>query len=168
MNKTLTKIADDMSAVIELIQQEDGELNPILEGWLDEIGSTLEEKVDSYVGRIGGLELMADQCRKRAQEATKAARSLESIQERLEERIKYTMNSMGRTELSGSEWRYKLTPTKGSLVVFEDQVPESYKIQVTTWSVDKERVRAALDSGLGVMGAVIKPGFQLRKYRSTK
>jgi hypothetical protein len=166
MSQTLTTITGDMSAVLDLVDQAQGELNPVLESWLAEIGTSLAEKVDAYVGRITALSLLADQCRARAQDAQKASRTLEGMQDALEDRIKHTMRVLGRTDLTGEEWRYKLSPTKGSLVVNEAEIPTNYTMQVTTTSVDKERVRASLDAGELVPGAEIKPGWQLRKYRA--
>lgn len=167
-NQTLMTISGDMAAVLGLIDEAQGELNPTLEAWLAEIGADLGNKVDCYIGRVDGLEMMADVCRKRAKDATAAARTIENMQAQLEDRIKLTMNELGRNELQGTEWRYKLTATKGSLQINEGELPAAYTIQVTTSAPDKERVRAELDAGKLIPGATIKPGFQLRKYRATK
>lgn len=168
-NQTLMDISNDMGAVLALIDEQEGELNPTLEAWLDEITTSLATKVDAYVGRIDGLEILADRCRKRAQDAAKAARTLEGMQARLEDRIKETMRFQGRTELTGTDWRYKLSATKGSLQILDEtKIPPSLTMQVTTSVIDKERVRALLDAGEPVPGAEIRPGYQLRKYRATK
>jgi len=168
VNHTLTTLAGDMAAVLELIDQAQGEINPTVEEWLTDITQNLATKVDAYVGRLDHLSLVADICRKRAQDAQKAAQTIERMQGQLEARIKDTITALGVSELSGNEWRYKISKTKGALVINESELPPLYMMTVTTQSPDKDRVRDALDKGATIPGAMIRPGFQLRKYRGSK
>lgn len=165
-NQTLAVISSDMRAVLDLLQEEGGELNTILESWFDDISKNLTEKVDAYHGRLEQLERLSDIARKRAQDAQAAARTIERMDSALRDRIKHAMTVMDTKEVRGVEWRYRVTPTKGSLVFQEERVPDRFKMQVTTTVVDKERLRAALEAGEIVSGAVIEPGFALRSYRN--
>jgi hypothetical protein len=167
MTQTLMRITADLKAVLDLIDQEQGELTPVLENWLTDISNNLTHKVDAYKGRLDQIKLLAEECRKRAQDAQRAAQRLEHVQTALEDRIKEAMLNLGTMELKGSEWRYKLTPSVGRLELNEALVPKEFKVTTIVESADKAKIRAAIESGEVVPGAEIKPGFQLRKSLNT-
>jgi hypothetical protein len=125
---------------------------------------SLGDKVDAYNIVMTRLEAATDYWNGRANELYKIAKATSNARSRIREALKGAMMAMGKEEITGAEVRFKLARSKPSLIVDEVNVPESFKIIVTTKSVDKERVRTALEEGFEVEGAQLVPSFSLRQY----
>ena len=174
-NPTLYQRSMDKIALWELLLETGGEVNETLEAWLMEIDHSLTTKVDSYVFIQGELESEARRLRDQAREISDAAKSIENISERLNSRIKEVMSSLSTSEINGATYRYVLSDGKPKLIIdglaeknvrllMADNLPNEYKMQVTYWVVDKEKIEADLLDMKSVPGCRFEKSNSLRKY----
>jgi uncharacterized membrane-anchored protein YjiN (DUF445 family) len=163
MKKSLLQIAQDQSALEELIQETGGELNENLEQFLQEVGTDLAKKSDNYACMMDVLNDTAERYRKRAQAYISAARSCENIVERMKERIHFAMTTMGVEELSGNSIRFKLQNSPPSLFLGDlSKIPREF--QVVTVTPDTSKIRSALRDGIQVGEAKLEQSKHIRTY----
>lgn len=163
----VNEAAELESRIVALAELNEGEVDAKLEGYLNEVKANVATKADHYKFVMDRLEMAGALLEQRADEFYRAAAAMELVRESMKARIKEAMLTMGTEELRGAQWRFKLSKTKGRLVLdenFKDKLPAEYLIVKTVYDCDKERVRAALEEGKEVPGAHIEPGHQLRTY----
>lgn len=144
---------------IALIQS-GGEITPDI----DIAMRALAEDVDSTAMTLDRIEAAVSYWKKERDKASAVARGLERLSERLETTIKGEMRAKELTEMLGETTRFKLSPCPKRLVIDDERLDPSYKIQVTTLMPDKERIKRALESGETVIGAELTGGVSLRTY----
>lgn len=142
----------------------DGEVSAALESILTEITTEIERKVDTYEYVMARMEESEKMFSYRAERYSRAALAMDTARQRMKDRIKEAMRQRGVNELLGQEWRFKLVPTKGRLLVDPTKLPHHFNLVRTVTEPDKERIRKVLDSGETITGAEIQPGWQLRSY----
>lgn len=163
-------LAQDALALEQLIFEEGGELSETLERWLAEVETNLTVKVDSYHFAMQRFESTAEMLKKRASQITTAARALENVQERLKDRIKLAMQTIGTDEVKGTEFRFKLARGKERVIIDEKQVsPEFFSektVVVRELNRDKlvEAAKATPEGQAYPAGIRFEPAFQLRPY----
>lgn len=150
--------------ILELAEANDGEINPTLDAFLEGIKTQIGTKADNYKFVIDRLEFCSQMLDAQANRIYQAANAVDSAVDRMKARIKDAMVGMKVDEVKGSTWRFKMSKTKGRLVVQDEKLPKGYLIAKTVYDADKERIRAEIEAGKEVPGAVIEPGFQLRVY----
>ena len=162
---TLLAAAADYRALEQLLEEAQGELTPELEAWLDEMDGTLAEKTDAYVHIMGKLEANADHLKAEAAKLSLAARSLDGHYERMKARIKDAMAVMHKTEIVGSAWRFKRSPSAPRLIVDDEaKLPAEYRVPKTVYEIQKDALKAAIAKGEAIQGAHIETGDTLRVY----
>lgn len=166
--KTIVSLSANMGTILAEIAEAGGELSPRLEAMLDDIGTDLARKTDSYVMVMDKLEAEEAFWKAKAEGFSRVAKGCASIREKMKERIRAAIELTGEDEIRGDDFRFKLSPSKPALVIDEGLLPDSWKIQVTTIAPDKERIRAALEAGEPVLGAALKETKSLRKYVNKK
>ncbi len=168
-SKTLLARADDQIALWHLIEENNGELSPVMEEWLAEIETGLATKVDRYRDMMGDLDSEEARLRHKASEFQAAAQSVAQVSKGLRDRIKHVMQRLGVDEVKGELYRFKMTSLAPKLVIEDEaKVPAELKMVVTETVLDKDRIREALDAGIEVAGARLEPVFGLRDYVSKK
>lgn len=161
---TLIKIADDALALNRQLIESGGELTPEIEARLNDIDLKTRDKIDAYQVVRERCRLEADYWKTKADELMRISRAHKEIDRRLTENIKKHMELTGTKEVEGHTVRFVLTKTGEELVIDDSLLPDAYKMQVTEWVPDKEKIRAALQDGVDVAGAELRGGFALRKY----
>ena len=141
-----------------------GELSPEMEDALAKVELGLAHKVDGYKFMMDRLDVESDYWSSQAEVYTKIAKAHKKAKERMKQALKDAMLAMDRKEILGDNVRFSLTPTKASLVINEELLPNQHKIVVTTMVPDKEAIREYLESGEEITGAKLEPSFALRSY----
>lgn len=162
-NRNLIQIAQDSAALEELLQETGGELTETVENFLAEVEKNVATKADSYYSVMDHLSSVGERYRKRAQAYTSAAKSAESVVDRMKERIKTAMQIMGTEEVQGETIRFKLQNSPASLVIADSTViPQEYT--VVEVKPDTTKIKSALKDGFEVPGAKLEQGKTLRSY----
>jgi D-ribose pyranose/furanose isomerase RbsD len=159
---TLHEIVSKVSDITAQIVEANGEISPDVENQLIEIDLSLARKIDSYSVVMERLESEADYWDKKAKMMKAIADSHYKLREKLRERIKEAMIAMEKTEIRGSDVRFKLCKTQPRLVVNEGELPLNYKRVVL--EIDKEKIKADLKNQVEVPGASLQESFALRTF----
>ena len=167
INPSLMELVHEFQGVQAAVVESEGELTPELERRLEVNSQMLLQKVDGYAHIDEQLEMQADYFKAKAKRFAEIGERFRSARERLRDRVKQAMVEMGKDEVKGHEFRYKLQNCKQSLEIDPSLVPEQFKMIVTTTAIDKEKIRAALTDGLDVPGARLEGGKALRIYENT-
>lgn len=168
MSKSLPALIHEMSEIVAQLHENGGELSPVLEQAMDCTGQELQAKTDRYAFFMERLDAEADYWKGKADEMARVARSCKLLKERLNGNIKAAMLTLGQTDLEGNEMRFKISQLASKLVVDDARLPASFKMAVTEYVADKERIKAELASGATIPGAVMEAVFSLRKYPARK
>ncbi len=163
-NQTLIQIAQDNAALWQLLDEANGEVDSILESFQQEISTNLSGKVDKYKHVIDNFDTQAEIARNKSKMFAAAAQSLEKLSDGVKQRIKDAMQIMGKDEITGQDFRFKLSNTAGSLKLNEELIPDSYMIVETITRPDKERIKKEVQAGKEIPGAEIVQGKSLRVY----
>lgn len=139
-----------------------GEFTPELEAELKNIA----RNTDQGASTIERCELGAEYYRKKAMAYTLIARGYERTESYIRQMIKDDMLANNVTELKGNEFRFKLSPAKGKLVIDEKNLDSAYIMH--TPSPDKLKIEADLKVGCPVSGAHYEPSTALRIYLNKK
>lgn len=144
----------------ELIESE-GEMDRALALKLDFNELSKSRKIDACAEVLSQLRADDARLKELSREYADAARARHNMYERLKSYIKLQMANHGIDELKGERSQFSLRPSKGSLKIDQGRLPEEYMRVVTSTEPDLERIRAAIDSGTVVPGAIVVPGYSL-------
>lgn len=146
----------------EIILME-GEVTDEMQDQLLKTQCQIGNAVDQTKFLLDQLDCHETYWRSRSNEAAIRARRLSALQEKIKDRIKFTMQKEDKKVIEGNVSKFLLTNGRHSLhIPDQDKVSKEYKKEVTTWEVDKEAIRKALEEGTSVRGASLEPVFALR------
>lgn len=161
-SKNLSEIVADANAITQSILDNQGELSPELEAQLNHVELSLASKVEGYAHLISRWEMEADYFAAQAATLSKIAKAHTKAVDTLWTRIKETMLELDVSEVAGESVVYKLSRAKPKLVINEALLDSSFKDQVISFEVNKEKVKTALDAGELIEGARYEGGVSLR------
>jgi hypothetical protein len=163
---TLQTVIGDFEALESLLVEVGGETSEIVENWLAEVQHNLSVKIDSYKKFMDFLDMRSSYLRDQAKTFTASAKALETLQDSLKDRIKYTMLHLGSDEMLGGQYRFKLVTMPPKLLCDESLVPDSYRKEVITVSkvTDKEAIKSDLLGGKEVDGCSMQSVYALRAF----
>lgn len=159
---TLYELSQEANRLEELLLESNGELPPEFETWLDQINTQLEIKADSYAHVLDKLDANTKMLKETAAQYTKAAKTLETAQNRIKDRIKDALQFMNKTTLRGNKRSFVLSNCQKRLLVDEVFLDPNYTIVKTEVLPDRERIRQDLEQGMEVTGAKLEGGKALR------
>jgi Siphovirus Gp157. len=169
MSKSLYQIRKDILVIEQKFVESNGEITPELENDLMINESNLANKVDRYYYFIESLEKGAEFFKARAEEATKARKQYESAIDRLKDNLTLAMHDLKTDELTGEEFRFKLSKSKPAVEILdEEKLPASYMREKVTYTPDKDLIKQDLDKGLIVPGARLVEKSSIRPYVNKK
>ncbi len=149
------------------ILENHGEISPEIETLLTEAGEGAANKVD---GTAYFLDRLADKAafwETKAREMERYAKACKTAVDRVRQNLKFTMVASGRSEVSGAEFRFCLTPARSSLkIINQDDLHADYIETVVTKVPSKDKIRSDLENGLTVAGAMLEEVVALRRYAS--
>lgn len=166
--KTLIEITNDQKAVEDLLTEINGDISDqdtekLIETWIAEITKDLANKSDSYKFRMDSIDKFIEQFKSYSDMFSKQARILKNLSDSLKDRLKMAMIEMNMSEIKGNLFIHKLSATKKSLKIEnESNIPKEYFYQTITTSLDKDKLRADLESGKSIPGAYLEDNFAIR------
>lgn len=165
---TLVQQLEEASRLEAMLVESGGELTPEIEQRLLTVDLNVAARVDAVHTLLARFETAADYWTERGNESLQVADSLKSAARRLKDHVKRIMVDTGRTDLPGEAIRYKLSNAKAKLIVNEQELEPEYFKEKVVRAPDQEKIRADLDLGVPVKGAVLEPVYTLRNYPNKK
>jgi hypothetical protein len=161
--RTLFALAADMLALHELLEECGGDITneataAAVDAWFAENQERLGEKVDGYVALIREYEAREVALKAEADRLVSRRRTTQNAIEGLKTRLQVAMDAMGtaKIETDANTVTIQTAGGKASMeLIDEAAIPEAFGQM--TWTLDKEKVRAALEAGQEVPGARLKP-----------
>lgn len=167
MNKSLQLIINEANQLEEMLIHSGGELTPEIEAALAVRDLNLVEKIDGYAHIMDRFASLEAHYKQKAEFFAKISKQCAAVQARLEGNIKFAMQEFESAELLGTDIKFTLKPTAGSLVVEDEaMVPVEFKTEIISTVLDKKRLKDACSKN-EIPGARIEPGFSLRCVANT-
>lgn len=170
MARSLMLLSEDARALDDLLDgaaaANDGVLpkpmDDIIHDWLGELDKATADKAENIGWLLREWPARAKARREQAAQLLEQAHADEGRAERLRTYVVECLQRMGRTELEGKTLRLAMQKNGGKApLVLEGPVPPAFERH--TVEPDRERIRAALERGEVVPGAVLgERGYSLR------
>lgn len=164
--KSLQKLVQDHKSLDELMIEAGGELTSeeqesIVDSWMQEISGNIAIKADSYKYRQDSLVATAENLKARAKMFSAAAKVLESMSERLKDRMKFAILELGSDKIEGHDFVFKISESKPKMVINESEIDGSYYKEVIERVIDKDQIKKDIEDGKTVRGVSLEPVFRL-------
>lgn len=172
--KTLHQIVQNHTSLEQLMVESGGEITAedqekILDSWMLEVKSDLENKADGYQYRMKMLEQAAASLSERADKIYNAAKSCDNLSKNLKNRMKDAMLEMNLMEVNSKEFTFKLSKSAPQVQVTSlDLLPGGYTREKISIEIDKPKIKEALAGGTEVPGAMLVEGFTLKVTENNK
>lgn len=159
---TLYAITSEQLRINELLEESGGELTPEIEEALTLNEENFLVKSEGYIESIARFKALAEAADVRIKEMQRIKKTAENSKRRLEERLLWALQTMGRDKVEVGLRKLTLRMTTAVNITDETAIPAEY-IKVET-SVDKMRIKEALKSGEVITGAelVTNQSIQIR------
>lgn len=140
-----------------------GELTEILETIDNDLKSNIEVKMGNYCYYMDALSTAIDSWYEDGQKRVRIAKGLGAVLDRIKSNFKDSMLLLGRDLIESGDYRVTLSRSKPRLVITNElALPSKYKISVTTYEVDKNKLKEDLEFGTVLDGAHLEGGSALR------
>lgn len=162
-NLSLYEIANEYQAVlVNLYDDETGEINEEAEKQLNEVGEAIEKKAIAVASFIKNMEAE----RKAIDDAKKAMAEREARLERKEQYMRaYLQSNMertGKSEIGCPYFVIKLKKNPVSTDILDEAlIPDEYKKAKTVITIDKIKIKSDIQNGVVVPGAALKQNLKL-------
>lgn len=159
---TLYAITSEQLRINELLEESGGELTPEIEEALTLNEENFLVKSEGYIESIARFKALAEAADVRIKEMQRIKKTAENSKRRLEERLLWALQTMGRDKVEVGLRKLALRMTTAVNITDETAIPAEY-IKVET-SIDKMRIKEALKSGEVITGAelVTNQSIQIR------
>lgn len=157
----LTQAQKQINALLELSQ---GEIDPDLESFMGIIDVETADKVQGYYGFITYAKMHVEHFKNEYKRLRRIADTFQRAVDLTLSSIKEHMQVLGLKEANGNDVRFKLASCRPRLSIDETLLPDEWKIAITTWVPDRQRIEDAVLSGVEIPGAKLEGGFSLRSY----
>jgi len=159
----LIEILGQLAEIESLLIENKGELTPEDDTKLKLFTESLVEKVDGYKHFFDRIDLSINYWKAKEHEAKQIRAALETGVDNAKEHLKATMLQREITTLEGDEYIFKISPTKGKLVITdEEQALAAYPKEKITITIDNEKIRQDLEANIDMKCAVIEQTWSLR------
>ena len=166
--KTLIKLLIESNTLVNKVIDSGGEVDEDMEKALDLKSGELMNKIDGYAVIIDKCKEEAEYLKLQGKMFTDTAKTVKSFGDNLKSRLKEIMRAEGKDEFKGVLYRFKLSRTKGSVQVDEDELPAHYMREKIVVEPDKDLIAQHLSDGIEVPGARIVESYSVRKYVNKK
>lgn len=151
MKMTLYNITAEQLRILDILEENDGELTPELEEALALTSEAFDEKAAGYIEAVRKYRDLAANSAERIKEFQRIKKTAENIEKRLKERLLFAMQAFGDT--SRDVGAHKLSIRNSVSVFIEDEERLLPCYLKTTTAPDKTAIADALKSGIEVAGA---------------
>lgn len=122
----------------------------------NDLAIALQNKSANIIAFDRQLEAYIDFAKKEKERINEYIKSLENKKSRFEEYLKSNMQEMQLTEITTGIGSIKLRKNPASVeVIDESLIPEEYKKEKVTYTVDKALIKKDLQAGKNVFGACL-------------
>lgn len=161
--KTLVSLTQDSLKIRQELIESGGECSLALDAMMLENEVMVADKVDRCVFIITQLEQDAELMSAHAEQFLVAKKSFDNARERLKAYIKNCMNQLNDKKLGGNMYQFSISNAKPKLIIDnESLVPEAYKTQTISYTIDKETLRTELGAGVDIPGCRLESSTALR------
>lgn len=161
---TLQDLTEAQLTINKILELSLGEIDDTLETIIDKVEVQTPDKLQKYFNRIKYAKLCIQWFKENEDTARSSRKTLERFINWATGNIKWHMQALGLKEANAVTVRYTLASCRPSLVIDEALLPEEWKMSVTTWVPDRQRIEDAVLSGVEIPGAKLEGGFSLRSY----
>jgi len=151
MNETLLTILDEIyiynNQLEEIASLNEGEIPDSFEMKEIELYSKLSSKIDNYIGLIKYLESKVETFKNEKENIDRKKKAIENTLQRLEDYLKYSMESNKEKSIDGTIYSVKLRNNGGKqpVKIDEEDVTAEYMKQIEV--IDREKIVSELNSG---------------------
>lgn len=145
--KHLYEIADDYQAVIQAVEDAEGELTPELAAQLDAIPGQFKDKAERVGLYIQNLRGLADAAEEEVIRLRALATSRTNAVERLKAYLKANMERMGETKIETPLIKLRIQKNGGRQAIRWTGAEIPAEFQVVTVTLDSEKVHATHAAG---------------------
>ena len=147
--ETLYSLTQDYKNLLDLAGSADPEEIETFNDTLEAVLGQIEVKADGYAVVMSEIEGRANIVAKEINRLKAIEDRLVATHKRMKDRLKSAMEEIGTKEIKTDLHRFKIVGNGGKLPLSIDEgcVPEEYIKKVVVESPDKDKIRAALESG---------------------
>lgn len=156
MKETLYSITEEYLALMDEIEQNEGELTEEMAERLNINEENYISKLEAYAQCIANYKAEAEACKQQAEHFAKRAKSAEGNAQRLKDTIVYFMTATGRGKESAGAFKFSIRESKAVDIIDEQLIPISFKKYETKETICKTDIKKAIEDGEEVPGAAIK------------
>lgn len=164
-SKTLVTLVTEAAAIEQALIESGGEIGPELEALIPKIEGDLALKVDSYAYLIDRMKMNCEFYKQKAKDLTDLAKKCEAFSERLQDNMTFSMLSLGKDELNGNEFRYKLQKSESAKILDEKAIPAEFQVIKVTETPDRVAIKNAIKEGREVPGAALEVKVKAQRYK---
>lgn len=157
----LYEIAENYKNLIDLVEA--GEVDTeILKSAMEQVEGTLIEKLENTTKVIKGLEGDIKALKDEEKRLSDRRKALENNVTSLKDYMTSCMRLADIKKVKGTLFSFNIQKNRASLKIDTDRIAEGYKVQVITYEVDKDKIKADIEAGEVVEGAEIVQSESLR------
>jgi len=161
--RTLYELGDDLVTIESLLAEcdnpDDPEVVAAVDAWLEEGAGDRAEKIDNYCALIADLDALGDARRAEALRLCERAKIATGRADWLQSRLKNFFERFSIPTMETARFRVGVVKNGGKapVLIAAGMLPENFEPQFrkVTETVDKEALRAYIESGELVHGATI-------------
>jgi len=149
MNTTLYELTGNYKTLLDLAGSMDEDEIQAFNDTLEAVLGEIEVKADGYAVVMAEIEGRINIINKEIGRLEAIESALSNTRRRMVDRLKTAMEDIGKKEIKTDLHKFKIVNNGGKLpmTVQEDCVPEEYTKTEVKITPDKDKIRAALESG---------------------
>jgi len=160
----LTRLYEASGAARELeamLTEAEGELTEAMDGHFDILAKQAESlpaAIDDVLSLVRDIEARAEARKAEADRLKQRAKRDEAVAAWFKSQVLRTMQAEGLKKLETARWRATVAQPGGKPAMeIVDAIPEDFYREVVTREIDKDKIRAALESGQTLPFAMFVP-----------
>ena len=122
------------------------------------LAESFDEKADDYAALIRVAETRSEARSEESQRMAKLAKEDDALAKRLRLAILQAMQETGRLKVSTARFNLSVKKNGGKVpveIIDETLLSDEYRVPKVTMTIDKDAIRAAIESGDAVPGALL-------------
>lgn len=161
--QSIISIASEYRLLEAKLLESGGEVSEEFETWLSEVNQKLTTKVDACAFMIERFEHDEKYFRAKAIEDTNAARVYANAAKRLRDFVKFAMQKLGVSEITGDDSRMNISTGRKKLTIHdESKIPDAFWKETVIREIDTSLIDTALKNGIEVPGVTLDDIVTLR------
>lgn len=159
MNTTLYELTGNYKTLLDLAGSMDTDELETFNDTLEAVLGEIEVKADGYAVVLAEIEGRINTVNREIGRLEAIESALSNTRRRMIDRLKTAMEDIGKKEIKTDLHRFKIVNNGGKLpiTIQEDCVPEEYTKTEVKITPDKDKIRAALESGEVLPFACLEP-----------